>query len=131
MAPKYPGNNPEEILTMEDLNYIIGIGFSGADLPRAVILAFLFAMFAQGNGNIWKAGLLALLIDRTVWPIAAMGASGAELQSVYSAIAGMAKSFKADLGIYIVRYIGLVLMIGGFRWLRAGIHGMSPKKAAA
>ena len=131
MAPKYPGNNPEEILKMEDLNYIIGIGFSGADLPRAVILAFLFAMFAQGNANIWKAGLLALLIDRTVWPIAAMGASGAELQSVYSAIAGMAKSFKNDLGIYIVRYIGLVLMIGGFRWLRASIHNISPKKAAA
>ncbi len=116
---------------MEDLNYIIGIGFSGADLPRAVILAFLFAMFAQGNANIWKVGLLALLIDRTVWPIAAMGSSGAELQSIYSAIAGMAKSFKDDIGIYIVRYIGLVLMIGGFRWLRASIHNISPKKAAA
>ncbi|WP_133162163.1 hypothetical protein [Hyphococcus luteus] len=116
---------------MEDLNYIIGIGFSGADLPRAVILAFLFAMFAQSNTNVWKAGLLALLIDRTVWPIAAMGASGAELQSIYAAIAGMAKSFKDDLGIYIVRYIGLVLMIGGFRWMRAALHGISPKKAAA
>ncbi len=116
---------------MEDLNYIIGIGFSGADLPRAVILAFLFALFAHGNTNICKGGLLALLIDRTVWPIAAMGASGAELQSVYSAIIGMAKSVKDDLGIYIVRYIGLVLMIGGFRWLRASIHSVSPKKAAA
>ena len=116
---------------MEDLNYIIGIGFSGADLPRAVILAFLFAMFAQGNTNVWKTGLLALLIDRTVWPIAAMGASGAELQSIYAAIGAMAKSFKDDMGIYIVRYIGLVLMIGGFRWLRASLHGMSPKKAAA
>lgn len=116
---------------MEDLNYIIGIGFSGADLPRAVILAFLFAMFAQGNGNIWKIGLLALLIDRTVWPIAAMGTSGAELHSIYSAIGGMAKSFQDDLGIYIVRYIGMVLMIGGFRWMRASIHNITPKKAAA
>jgi len=109
---------------MEDLSYIVGIGFSGADLPRAVILAFLFAMFAQGNGNIWKIGLLALLIDRTVWPIA-------DIQSIYAAIAGMAKTFKNDLGIYIVRYIGLVLMIGGFRWLRASLHSMSPRKAAA
>lgn len=115
---------------MEDLNYIVGIGFSGADLPRAVILAFLFAMFAQGNGNIWKIGLLALLIDRTVWPIAAMGSSGADIQSIYAAIAGMAKSFNNDIGIYIVRYIGMVLMIGGFRWLRASIHNLSPKKAA-
>lgn len=116
---------------MEDLNYIVGIGFSGADLPRAVILSFLFAMFAQANSNIWKAGLLALLIDRTVWPIAAMGASGAELQSIYAAIAGMARSFTDDLGVHMVRYIGLVLMIGGFRQLRASIHSMTPKKAAA
>ncbi|MEO1135918.1 MAG: hypothetical protein AAFW68_04790 [Pseudomonadota bacterium] len=116
---------------MEDLSYIVGIGFSGADLPRAVILAFLFAMFAQGNTNIWKVGLLALLIDRTVWPIAAMGSSGADIQSIYAAIGGMAKTFKDDLGIYIVRYIGLVLMIGGFRWLRASIHNLQPRKAAA
>lgn len=117
---------------MEDLNYIVGIGFSGADLPRAVILAFLFAMFAQGNTNIWKAGLLALLIDRTVWPIAAMGSSGADIQSIYAAIGGMFRGLRDDLGIYIVRYIGLVLMIGGFRVLRSSIHGVqAPRKAAA
>ncbi len=116
---------------MEDLNYIIGIGFSGADLPRAVILAFLFAMFAQGNGNIWKIALLALLIDRTVWPIAAMGSSGADIQSIYASIAAMVKTFQNDIGIYMVRYIGLVLMIGGFRWMRAGLHNLTPRKAAA
>lgn len=116
---------------MQDLQYIIGIGFSGADLPRAMILAFLFAMFAKGESNLWKVGLLALLIDRTVWPIAAMGSSGAELQSIYAAIGGMFKSFTDDLGIYIVRYIGLVLMIGGFRWMRSTIHAMPGKPAAA
>lgn len=116
---------------MQDLQYIVGIGFSGADLPRAIILAFLFAMFAKSETNLWKAGLLALLIDRTVWPIAAMGSSGADLQSIYAAIGGMAKSLKDDLGIYIVRYMGLVLMIGGFRWLRASLHGLSGKTAAA
>lgn len=116
---------------MQDLQYIIGIGFSGADLPRAIILAFLFAMFAKSENNLWKVGLLALLIDRTVWPIAAMGSSGAELQSIYAAIGGMFKSFTDDLGIYIVRYIGLVLMIGGFRWMRSTIHAMPGKPAAA
>jgi hypothetical protein len=116
---------------MQDLQYIVGIGFSGADLPRAIILAFLFAMFAKGETNLWKLGLLALLIDRTVWPIAAMGSSGAEIQSIYGAIGGMFKSFGNDLGIYIVRYIGLVLMIGGFRWIRAGLHGFPGKMASA
>ena len=116
---------------MEDLQYIVSIGFSGADLPRAIILAFLFAMFAQGNGNIWKVALLALLIDRTVWPIAAMGSSGADIQSIYAALNGMVRTLKDDLGIYIVRYVGLVVMIGGFRWLRAGLHGMQIGKPAA
>ena len=116
---------------MQDLQYIIGIGFSGADLPRAIILAFLFAMFARGESNLWKVGLLALLIDRTVWPIAAMGSSGADIQSIYAALGAMFKTFVDDLGIYIVRYIGLVLMIGGFRWLRASIHGFPGRAATA
>ena len=114
---------------MDDLQYIIGIGFSGADLPRAIILAFLFAMFAKKDTNIWKASLLALLIDRTVWPIAAMGASGADIQSIYASIAALFKTFFDDLGIYIVRYMGLVLMISGFIWLRVRIHKLLPNKS--
>jgi len=113
---------------MDDLQYIIGIGFSGADLPRAIILAFLFAMFAKKDTNIWKASLLALLIDRTVWPIAAMGAAGADIQSIYASIAALFKTFFDDLGIYIVRYIGLVLMMSGFIWMRVRIHKFLPKK---
>ncbi|MEX6633524.1 hypothetical protein [Hyphococcus lacteus] len=116
---------------MEDLQYIVSIGFSGADLPRAVILTFLFAMFAKGETNIWKVGMLALLIDRTVWPIAAMGSSGADIQTIYASIGAMAKSFPDDLGIYIVRYIGLVLMVGGFRWMRSSLHAMPSRKTAA
>jgi hypothetical protein len=113
---------------MEDLQYIIAIGFSGADLPRAIILSFLFAMFAKKDTNLWRMALLALLIDRTIWPIAAMGASGADVQSIYASIAALFKTFFDDLGIYIVRYIGLVLMISGFVWLRTGIHRLIPNK---
>ena len=115
---------------MQDLQYIIGIGFSSADLPRAIILTFLFAMFAKRDTNIWQVGLLALLIDRTVWPIAAMGASGADVQSIYAAVGAMFKTLIDDLGVYIVRYLGLVLMIGGFRWLRAKLHQFLPGKTA-
>lgn len=111
---------------MQDLEYILGIGFSGADLPRAVILAFLFAMFANKDTNIWRMGLLALLIDRLVWPIASMGAAGADIQAIYASVGALVKTFIDDLGIYIVRYIGLTLMIGGFRWFRASIHKMAP-----
>jgi hypothetical protein len=115
---------------MEDLEYIVGIGFSGDDLPRAVILAFLFAMFARKDTNVWVYGLFALLIDRTVWPIAAMGASGADIQSIYASIGALFQTFMDDLGFYFVRYMGLVLMILGFSWVRTRIHKMAPGKAA-
>lgn len=116
---------------MEDLEYIIGIGFSGADMPRAVILAFLFAMFARKDTNVWAYSLFALLIDRTVWPIAAMGASGADIQSIYASISAMFSTFLDDLGVYFVRYMGLVLMILAFTWVRSSLNRMTPGKRAA
>ena len=56
--------------------------------------------------------------------------TGVQTCALSISIAGLAKGFNNDIGIYIVRYIGMVLMIGGFRWLRASIHNLSPKKAA-
>lgn len=112
---------------MQDLQYIIGIGFSGADLPRAIILSFLFAMFAHKDTNIWKVGLLALLIDRILWPLGSMGATGADFQTLIASIVAMFTGFLDDLGIYIIRYLGITLMIGGFRWVRARIHHWAEK----
>ena len=77
---------------MNDLNYIIGIGFSGSDLPRAAVLAFLFAMFAHKDTNLWRTALLALLIDRTIWPIAAMSVSGADMATITASITALFKS---------------------------------------
>ena len=91
---------------MKDLEYIIGIGFSGADLPRAIILAFIFAMFARKDTNVWVYGLFALLIDRTVWPIAAMGASGADIQAIYASIGGLYQTFMDDLGLLLCALYG-------------------------
>jgi len=114
---------------MEDLQYILSLGFSGADLPRAIILAFFIAMIAKKDTNIWKVGLAALVVDRALWPILAMAASGADIQSIYASIGALFKTFLDDLGIYIVRYMGLVLMIGGFRWIRVRLHKHPPKKS--
>ena len=121
---------------MDDLQYIVGIGFSGADIPRAVILAFLFAMFARKDTNVWTYSVFALLIDRTVWPIAAMGASGAEMSAIYASVSALFQTFFDDLGIYFVRYMGLVLMILAFMQLRTTVHkfsigGKRAKPAAA
>lgn len=116
---------------MEDLEYIVGIGFSGSDLPRAVILAFLFAMFARKDTNVWVYGLFALLIDRTVWPIAAMGAAGADIQSIYASIAALFSTLMDDLGVYFVRYMGLVLMILAFIQLRSSVNKFAPGRKTA
>jgi len=112
---------------MEDLQYIVNLGFSGTDLPRAVALSFLLAMFLKKHGNIWRMALIALVIDRIIWPIVAMSFS-AEIQSVYASIGALGKTFFNDLGIYVVRYVGLVTMIALFAWARRQVHKMAPKK---
>ena len=113
---------------MADLQYIIGLGFSGADFPRALILTFLLAMFIKKDTNIWKVGLLALFIDKGVWPILAMATTGAGGDVIYASVAALFQTFLNDIGIYIVRYMGLVLMIGGFRWGRQQLHELVPAK---
>lgn len=116
---------------MQDLEYILGIGFSAADLPRAIFISFLFAMFVRKNSNIWLFALLALVVDRFIWPITGMATSGAELQSIYASIGAIFKTFVDDLGIYIVRYIGLFAMMNGFIWLRMRVNSLSGGKKAA
>lgn len=116
---------------MEDLQYIVGIGFSGADLPRAVILAFFFAMFAKRDTNVWIYTMFALVIDRAIWPIAAMGAAGADVQTMSASVSAMGKSFVDDLGIYIVRYLGLAFMMSAFIWFRARVWRIVPGSGAA
>lgn len=113
---------------MEDLQYIIGIGFSGADVGRAVFLAFVFAMYAKKDTNIWTVALIALAIDRTIWPITAMAISGAEVQAIIASTGALFTTLLDDLGIYIVRYLGIVVMISGFIGLRTGVHKFMPKK---
>lgn len=111
---------------MEDLNYILGLGFSGADIWRAIIIAFFLAMVAGKKRSIWFIGLIALLADRIVWPIVGMAISGADIQSIYASIGAMTQTFIDDLGLYVVRYLGLTIMIAAFVAGRAHIHAMKP-----
>lgn len=113
---------------MEDLNYILGLGFSGADIWRAVIIAFFLAMVAGKKHSIWFVGLIALLADRLVWPIVGMALSGADIQSIYASIGALLQTFLDDLGLYAVRYLGLTIMIAIFIAGRARIHTMIPAK---
>ncbi|MGE0409423.1 MAG: hypothetical protein AB7P23_09200 [Amphiplicatus sp.] len=113
---------------MEDLSYIVGIGFSGADIARALIIAFFLAMLAGKKRNIWLVGLAALFLDRFVWPIVGMAVSGAGVHSIYASIGALFMTFPADLGLYVVRYVGLTIMIAGFVGIRTWIHTLKPLK---
>lgn len=116
---------------MEDLSYIIGIGFSGADLPRALVLSFFLAVLFAHRRSIWVLGFAALIIDRIVWPIIEQAAAGAGLHTIYATIAAMVENFPVDLGVYVVRYIGLTVLIGLFALLRVRLHSMAAQKKAA
>ena len=116
---------------MEDLSYIVGIGFSGADLPRAVILSFFLAVLFAARRSIWLLGLVALVIDRIIWPIVAQASAGAEIHTIYATIGAMVQSAPQDLGVYVVRYVGLTVMIGLFAAMRMRLHKMGPAPKAA
>jgi hypothetical protein len=114
---------------MEDLNYIIGLGFSGADIWRAIIIAFFLAMLGKKR-SIWFLGFIALMADRLVWPIAGMAIAGADIQSIYASFGAIIETFIDDLGLYVVRYLGLTIIIAAFIATRAKIHTMKPLKKA-
>ena len=107
---------------MKDLNYIISLGFSGADIFPAVIIAFFLAMF------VWKMALVALFLDRMVWPVMAQALSGADIHTIYATIGAMFHSAPRDLGVYVVRFFGLLVMIALFVALRFRIHKMTLNK---
>lgn len=118
---------------MEDLKDIISLGFSGGDVIRAFLITFAIAIFVRKKRSSWFLGAVALFIDRLVWPIAGMGLAGSDIQSIYASIAALGKTFVDDLGLYVVRYLGLTVLIAFFIFMRSNLHAKlePPKKAAA
>lgn len=117
---------------MEDLKDIISLGFSGGDVIRAFLITFTIAILTRGKQSSWFLGAMALLIDRLIWPIAGMGLAGSDIHSIYASIAALGKTFIDDLGLYVVRYLGLTVMIAFFILLRSNLHAKlePPKKPA-
>ncbi len=107
---------------MEDLSYIIGLGFSGSDIWRAIIISFFAAMLVGKNRRIWIMALWALLFDRCLWPLTDMAISGATQTSISASFSAMIETFSTDMGLYVVRYAGLFFMINVFVIMRKRIH---------
>ena len=115
---------------MEDLNYIISLGFSGADIPRAVIIAFTISLLFAPRASLWKLGFGALAVDRLLWPLVSQAASGAGWQEILGSLVALGETLPDDLGMYMVRYFGLFVMIALFTAARTRLHAMVPSKKA-
>ena len=107
---------------MQDLAYILSLGVSGSDFWRALIIAFFAAMIVTKKRNAAIMGLWALLVDRLVWPLTGMWANGADSIIMTDTINGMLQTLNMDVGLYLVRYAGLVVMIYIFAGMRKRIH---------
>lgn len=107
---------------MEDLKHIIALGFSGSDVAQALLITFTIAIILKKRRSAWFLGAVALLIDRIAFPIGGMAAAGADIHSIYASIAALGKTFIDDLGLYAVRYVGLVMLIAFFTAMRMGLH---------
>jgi hypothetical protein len=118
---------------MEDLKDIVSLGFSGADIVRAVLIAFALAILPRKRRSIWALAAVALFLDRLIWPIAGMGLAGSGIHSIYAAIAALGKTLIDDLGVYVVRYFGLATMIALFIAGRSSLNAKlaPPQKATA
>lgn len=108
---------------MQDLLYIFELGFAGSDVWRAVICAFFTAMLVNKKTGVWGMGAVALLVDRLIWPLVEQALAGAGMKSIYGSFGGVFLSLEDNVGIYLVRYLGLVVMIALFLVLRKRIHG--------
>lgn len=116
---------------MEDLKEIIALGFSGTDVGQALLLTFTIAIILKKRRSAWFLGAIALLIDRLVFPIGSMATAGADIHSIYASIGAMGETFIDDLGLYAVRYVGLVILIAAFTATRSGLQAkLSPPKEA-
>jgi len=116
---------------MEDLKDIIALGFSGTDVAQALLLTFTIAILLKKKRSAWHLGAIALVIDRVVFPISGMAMAGADIHSIYASIGAMGKTFVDDLGLYAVRYVGLVILIAFFTAMRSSLHAkLTPPKAA-
>ena len=108
---------------MQDLLTILELGFSGSDVWRAVICAFFTAMLVSKKAGAWAMGGVALLVDRLVWPVMEQAFAGATTKALYGSVGGVFLTLGDNLGLYLVRYLGLVIMIALFLILRKRIHG--------
>lgn len=110
---------------MDALVYLLSLGFSGSDAPRAALLLLIGALFVTHRFKPWRMTLLLLVID-LAWPFITMAREGASPAMVNAAIRG-ALEFPEDAVVgFLVRASGFYLFIRGTFSLRRKLQSAFP-----
>ncbi|MEO0880982.1 MAG: hypothetical protein AAFY22_14870, partial [Pseudomonadota bacterium] len=80
---------------------------------------------------VWRLCLWGLILDQAIWPIAAQASAGADIHSIYASIGALFTTFLDNVGIYIVRYAGILAMAALFFAIRSKAAGRPAVKAPA
>ncbi|MEM8986337.1 MAG: hypothetical protein AAGC95_06390 [Pseudomonadota bacterium] len=106
---------------MEDLNYIVGMGFTSADGIRAVIIALIVSQMMQKYAQVWTYTGIAFGFDRML-PFLLMITDGRDLGYVGDRFWDMVMGMPEDLGVLSIRFMGMMIIISlGFAG-RSAIH---------
>ncbi len=116
---------------MDDLIYIVTLGFSGSDIWRAIIISFFAAMLVTSRRRVWLVAFWALFIDRFVWPLSAMSSHGADMEMLGTTASAIVTTLPDDMGLYLIRYIGLFVMISVYVAARRRLHAPWTEKPTA
>lgn len=106
---------------MEDLLYIIGLAFSGADLTRGLIIAGLVSLMVSTKFDVWRATIFAFIVDK-IWPFYAMSFSGYTMEQIQPAINGFIMGIGDDALMHFIRFWGVLLFVAVGYTLRKTLY---------
>ncbi|MCQ8185900.1 hypothetical protein [Parvularcula maris] len=106
---------------MDQLLYVLSLGFSGSDAVRALILLLVGALFVGKRILPLKMTVILLVID-LVWPYAAAAFEPGGAASAPSMIQGQAMHWQDGLAAFLVRAAGFYIFIRGSYSLRRKLH---------
>lgn len=115
---------------MDDLQYILNIGFAGSDFWRAIWIGLAASLIATRKFRPWKVGILAFTVDR-IWPYYSMHLHGYEFDAIWASVWAAIMTLPQDITFYIIRYLGILgLVYLGYN-LRRLLHGGPAAKPGA
>ncbi|MEM1409258.1 MAG: hypothetical protein AAGG79_00760 [Pseudomonadota bacterium] len=112
---------------MEQLLYVLSLGFSGSDAARAAMLLLIGALFVTKRFRPWRMTLLLLFID-VVWPYAALTFQGAGAGTLEAALKSPMNIHEDAVVGFLVRAAGFYVILRGTFSLRRRLQETFPEK---